>query len=76
MHYIKVTNPQYDQSKRYAGQVGEVVGHWGPENSASSKEGFLVEFADGEIVGVAEEEVVVVDDPQIPPDDRSWRPRR
>lgn len=63
MHWIKVTNPRYDQSKRYAGQVGEVVGHWGPENSAASKEGFLVEFSDGEIVGVAEEEVEVVEEP-------------
>jgi hypothetical protein len=63
MHWIKVTNPQYEQSIRYAGQVGEVVGHWGPDNSATSREGFLVEFADGEIVGISEEETEAVDEP-------------
>jgi hypothetical protein len=61
MHWIKVTNPQYEQSRRYAGQVGEVVGRWGPENSADSREGYLVEFADGEVVGVTEDEVEAAD---------------
>jgi hypothetical protein len=64
MHWIKVTNPQYEQSKRYAGQVGEVVGRWGPENSAKSREGYLVEFADGEIVGVTDREVQEVPQPR------------
>ena len=63
MHWIKVTNPEYEQSRRYAGQVGEVVGRWGPENSAQSREGYLVEFADGEIVGVTETEVQEVEEP-------------
>jgi hypothetical protein len=63
MHWIKVTKPEYDQSKRYAGQVGEVVGRWGPENSADSREGYLVEFGDGEIVGVTETEVEEVGKP-------------
>jgi hypothetical protein len=63
MHWIKVTKPEYDQSKRYSGQVGEVIGRWGPENSADSREGYLVEFADGEIVGVTETEVVEVEQP-------------
>jgi hypothetical protein len=63
MHWVKVTNPQYEQSRRYAGQVGEVVGRWGPENSADSREGYLVEFGDGEIVGITENEVEAVDDP-------------
>lgn len=66
MHWIKVINPEYEQSKRYAGQVGEVVGKWGPENSASTREGYLVEFSDGEIVGVTESEVEEVEDPAIP----------
>ena len=66
MHWIKVINPEYEQSKRYAGQVGEVVGKWGPENSASTREGYLVEFSDGEIVGVTETEVEEVEDPAIP----------
>jgi hypothetical protein len=61
MHWIKVIRPQYEQSERYAGQVGEVVGRWGPENSADSREGYLVEFGDGQIVGVAEDEVEEVD---------------
>lgn len=66
MHWIKVTNPQYEQSIRYAGQIGEVVGHWGPDNSADSREGFLVEFADGEIVGISEDETEPVDEPDVP----------
>jgi len=66
MHWIKVTSPEYEQSKRYSGQVGEVVGRWGPENSADSREGYLVEFADGEIVGVTDTEVEEVEDPAIP----------
>lgn len=66
MHWVKVTSPRYEQSKRYAGRVGEVVGRWGPENAASSKEGWLVEFPDGEVVGVTEEEVETVDAPEAP----------
>ena len=64
MHWIRVSRPQYEQSERYAGKVGEVVGRWGPENSADSREGFLVEFGDGQIVGVAEDEVEEVDAPE------------
>lgn len=63
MHWVKVTKPQYEQSRPYAGQVGEVVGRWGPENSADSREGYLVEFGNGEIVGISEEEVQEVTDP-------------
>ncbi len=66
MHWIKVTRPQYEQSQRYAGMIGEVVGHWGPENSADAQTGLMVEFRNGEIVGLTEEEVEVVDSP--PPD--------
>jgi hypothetical protein len=69
MHWIKVTNPDYEQSKRYTGQIGEVVGRWGPENSAESREGYLVEFADGEIVGVTETEVQEVAKPTRRPHD-------
>jgi hypothetical protein len=65
MHWVRVTNPQYEQSRRYAGEVGEVVGRWGPENSADGRDGYLVEFADGEIVGVTEEEVEVVEEPGV-----------
>lgn len=63
MHWIRVTKPQYEQSERYRDQVGEVVGRWGPENAASSREGWLVEFPDGEVVGVTEDEVETVDRP-------------
>jgi hypothetical protein len=66
MHWVRITNPQYEQSQRYTGQVGEVVGRWGPENSASAREGYLVEFGDGEIVGVTEQEIEPVEDPDVP----------
>ena len=57
MHRVKVTRPRYEQSIRYRDQVGEVVGHWGPENSADGREGMMVQFPDGEVVGVTQEEV-------------------
>ncbi len=41
-----------------------MVGYWGPENSADGREGYLVEFADGEIVGLAEDEVEAVSEPE------------
>ncbi len=66
MHWIRVTNPRYQQSERYRGQVGEVVGRWGPDNAADSTEGYLVEFADGEVVGVTEEEVETAEGPEAP----------
>lgn len=63
MHFVKVTSPKYQQSQAYAGQVGEVVGRWGPENSADAREGYLVEFGNGEIVGISEDEVEEVAGP-------------
>lgn len=57
MHRVKVTRPRYEQSEKYRDQIGEVVGHWGPENSADGKEGLMVQFPDGEVVGLVEEEV-------------------
>jgi hypothetical protein len=71
MHWVRITNPQYEQSARYSGQVGEVVGRWGPENSASAKDGYLVEFADGEIVSVTDGEVEAVEKPDVRPVPRS-----
>lgn len=65
MHWVRVTRPHYEQSRRYAGQVGEVIGGWGPENSANARTGYLVEFADGEVVGVTEDELEDVDDPDL-----------
>ena len=61
MLFVKVTRPRYDQSRLYEGQIGEVIGRWGPENSAAAREGYLVQFADGEVVGLTEEEVVSTD---------------
>ena len=57
MHRVKVTRPRYDQTHKYRDQIGEVVGHWGPENSEDGKEGMMVQFDDGEIVGLVDEEV-------------------
>ena len=62
MHRIRVAYPRYDQSRIYAGQVGEVIGHWGAENNRDGRSGYLVEFPDGKVVGVAEDEAVNVDD--------------
>jgi hypothetical protein len=63
MLFVKVTHPQYDQSRPYQGRIGEVVGRWGPENSAEPREGYLVQFSDGEIVGLTEDEVVLAEGP-------------
>lgn len=63
MLFVKVTHPKYDRSRVYEGQVGEVVGHWGPENSADAREGYLVEFANGDIVGLTAEEVEAAEAP-------------
>jgi hypothetical protein len=57
MHRVRVTRPRYEQSTKYRDQIGEVVGHWGPENSADGREGMMVQFADGEVVGITEDEV-------------------
>lgn len=73
MHWVKVTKPRYEQSRRYDQQVGEVIGSWGPENSADGRHGYLVEFGDGEVVGVTEEELDVVEQPGAP--ERPREPR-
>ena len=64
MHFVKVTHPRYEQSQRLMGQVGEVVGRWGPENSAQARDGYLVEFPNGEIVGLTDEEVDSAEGPR------------
>jgi len=60
MHKVRVITPRYDQSRPYAGKVGEVVGHWGPESNEHGRDGYLVQFPDGRIVGIAEDEVEAV----------------
>lgn len=57
MHKVRVVNPQYDQSRPYSGKVGEVIGHWGADNNSDGREGYLVEFADGKVVGISVDEV-------------------
>ena len=57
MHRVRVVNARYDQSRPYLGKVGEVIGHWGPDNSEGGRDGFMVQFPDGEVVAVAEDEV-------------------
>lgn len=68
MHWVRVTRPGYEQSRRYKDQVGEVVGRFGPDNSTDGTEGYLVEFGDGEVVGIAEEEVEEVAGPALGPE--------
>lgn len=68
MHWVRVVRPSYQQSRRYDGQVGEVVGRFGPDNSTDGTEGYLVEFGDGEVVGVAEAEVEEVPGPALGPE--------
>lgn len=63
MHIVRVNRPQYEQSQRYEGMIGEVVGHWGPENSANGRAGYMVEFKNGEIVGLTDDEVEDVELP-------------
>jgi hypothetical protein len=57
MHRIRVVRSNYEQTAPYLGQVGEVIGHWGADNSQEGRTGFMVQFPDGAVVGVAEDEV-------------------
>ncbi|HET7275598.1 MAG TPA: hypothetical protein VFI91_10585 [Longimicrobiaceae bacterium] len=62
MHKVRVLHPRYEQSHPYAGQTGEVVGHWGAESNSEGRDGFLVQFPNGEVVGIAEDETETVTD--------------
>ncbi|MEW5927474.1 MAG: hypothetical protein AB1941_08315 [Gemmatimonadota bacterium] len=62
MHKVKVVNARYDQSRPYLGKVGEVIGHWGADSNETGRDGFMVEFEDGTVVGLAEDEVENVSD--------------
>ena len=57
MFKVRVVKSVYDQSESYVGRVGEVIGHWGPDNSESGREGHMVQFDDGTVIGLSEEEV-------------------
>lgn len=62
MHKVKVVNARYDQSRPYLGKVGEVIGHWGADTNETGRDGFMVEFEDGTVIGLAEDEVEDVSD--------------
>ena len=64
MHKVRVVRSYYDQSEPYVGRVGEVIGHWGADNNESGRDGFMVQFEDGTVIGVSENEVedVAVDE--------------
>ena len=57
MFKVRVIKSEYEQSERYVGQVGEVIGHWGPDNSESGREGHMVQFPDGTVIGLSEDEI-------------------
>ena len=60
MHKVRVVRSYYDQSEPHVGKVGEVIGHWGPDNNEDGREGFMVQFPDGSIIGLSENEVEAV----------------
>lgn len=72
MHKVKVVRSFYDQSEPYVGRIGEVIGHWGADNNDQGRDGFMVQFDDGTVVGVSENEVedVAVEEGDVPPAER------
>lgn len=65
MHKVRVVRSYYDQSEPYVGKIGEVIGHWGPDNNEDGRDGFMVQFPDGSIVGFTENEVEAVGDDEV-----------
>jgi hypothetical protein len=57
MHRVKVVRSNYDQSAPHVGRIGEVIGHWGADSNTGGRDGFMVQFDDGTVVGIAEDEV-------------------
>ena len=57
MHRVRVVRSFYDQSEPFVGRVGEVIGHWGADNNQEGRDGFMVQFEDGTVVGFSENEV-------------------
>ncbi|HET6232229.1 MAG TPA: hypothetical protein VFE05_19300 [Longimicrobiaceae bacterium] len=57
MHRVRVVRSNYEQSERFVGKVGEVIGHWGADTNEEGRDGFMVQFEGGEVVGLAEDEV-------------------
>lgn len=57
MHRVRVVRSYYDQSEPFIGRTGEVIGHWGADNNEDGRDGFMVQFEDGTVIGVSENEV-------------------
>ena len=57
MHRVRVVRSYYDQSEPFIGRIGEVIGHWGADNNEDGRDGFMVQFEDGVVIGVSENEV-------------------
>lgn len=57
MHRVRVVRSFYAQSEPYVGRVGEVIGHWGADSNEDARDGYMVEFDDGTVIGVSENEV-------------------
>jgi hypothetical protein len=57
MHRVRVVRSFYDQSEPFVGRVGEVIGHWGADNNQEGRDGFMVQFDDGTVIGFSENEV-------------------
>ena len=65
MHKVRVVRSFYDQSEPHVGKVGEVIGHWGPDNNEDGREGLMVQFPDGSIIGLTDNEVEEVSDDAV-----------
>lgn len=57
MHKVRVVRSFYDQSEPYVGKIGEVIGHWSADNNEEGRDGYMVQFPDGTLVGFSENEV-------------------
>ena len=65
MHRVRVVRSYYDQSEPFIGRTGEVIGHWGADNNEDGRDGFMVQFEDGTVIGVSENEVEDVADDDV-----------
>lgn len=54
---VRVARPSSPETARYAGQVGLVIGDWTARLDSGTSRGYLVEFADGEVIRVVLPEV-------------------
>jgi hypothetical protein len=65
MHRVRVVRSFYDQSEPHVGKVGEVIGHWGADNNQEGRDGFMVQFDDGTVVGFSLNEVEDASDDEL-----------